>query len=177
MPMSKSPRDTLWSMLLQATCTNRGVRPRPFAISAATSTSKPRNFAGSFGSASQNGEPPSASPPQRSSAVLVPGASWSKRSSSPRMRAMELAMIQRRAARAMGLFALVTFVVVMLAVPRVTQNQRYHDFAGPRTPDVVSNAAFLLAALAGFVAIRRADGSASPAVYTVFIGPLATCLG
>jgi hypothetical protein len=93
------------------------------------------------------------------------------------MRDMELAMIQRRTARAMGLFALVTFVIVMLAVPRITQDQRYHDFAGPRMPDVVSNAAFLLAALAGFVAIRRAGGGASPAVYTFFIGTFATSLG
>jgi hypothetical protein len=93
------------------------------------------------------------------------------------MRAMELAMIQRRAARAMGLFAAATFVIVMLAVPRITQDQRYHDFAGPRAADVWSNVAFLVAAIAGFVALRRAGSSASPAVYTFFIGTLATSLG
>ena len=49
------------------------------------------------------------------------------------MRAMELAMIQTRAARAMGLFAAATFVIVMLAVPRITQDQRYHDFQNLNT--------------------------------------------
>src|SRR5687767_3444132 len=46
---------------------NRGVRPRPLARSAAISTSKPMTRAGSSGSASTNGAPPSASPPHRSS--------------------------------------------------------------------------------------------------------------
>src|SRR5258708_23799156 len=153
--MSKSPRATLWSMLLHATCTNRGVRPMPLAISAATSTSKPSSLEGSFGSASQNGAPPSASPPQRSSAASAHGASWSRSSRSPTMRVMEFGMIQTRAARAMALFALVTFAIVMLAVPRITQDQRYHEFAGPRSCDVYSNGAFLLASLAGFVVLRR----------------------
>jgi predicted membrane channel-forming protein YqfA (hemolysin III family) len=77
----------------------------------------------------------------------------------------------------MGAFAIATFVIVMLAVPRVTQNEHYHDFAGPRAPDVVSNVAFLLAAVAGFMALRHATAGASPAVYTFFIGTFATCLG
>ena len=46
---------------------NRGVRARPRARSAAMSTSKPMTRAGSSGSASTNGAPPSASPPHRSS--------------------------------------------------------------------------------------------------------------
>src|SRR5918912_1458757 len=66
MPMSKSPRCTDWSMSVNATCTNSGRRPRPLAICSATSTSKPRSMDGSRGSASTNGAPPSASPPQRS---------------------------------------------------------------------------------------------------------------
>src|ERR1051325_8342449 len=66
MPTSKSPRRTDWSMSLKATCTNSGRRPRPLAISPAASTSKPRRIDGSRGSASTNGAPPSASPPQRS---------------------------------------------------------------------------------------------------------------
>src|SRR5258708_9971739 len=175
--MSKSPRATLWSMLFHATCTKRGMRPSPFAISPATSTSKPRSVEGSWGSASENGAPPSASPPQRSSAAIAPGASWSRSRRSPTMRAMEFGMIQTRAARAMGLFALVTFAIVMLAIPRITQDQRYHDFAGPRSSDVYSNGAFLLASLAGFVVLRRAREGGSPAEYTFFLGPLATCLG
>ena len=93
------------------------------------------------------------------------------------MRAMELAMIQRRAARAMGLFALVTFAIVMLAVPRINQDQRYHDFAGPRVADVWSNVAFLLAAIGGFAAVRNARAGVTPAVYTFFIGTFATFLG
>src|SRR5436305_4637209 len=52
-------------MSLNETWTNSGRLPRPFAICSATSTSKPRSFDGSFGSASTNGAPPSASPPQR----------------------------------------------------------------------------------------------------------------
>ena len=95
---------------------------------------------------------------------------------SPTMRVMESAR-PRRGARVLGWLASVTFVIVMLAVPRITQDQRYHDFAGPRTPDVVSNVAFLLAAIAGFVALRHAAAGASPAVYTFFIGTFATCLG
>src|SRR5437870_1936691 len=53
-------------MSLKATWMNSGRRPRPLAISPATSTSKPRRMDGSRGSASTNGAPPSASPPQRS---------------------------------------------------------------------------------------------------------------
>jgi hypothetical protein len=91
------------------------------------------------------------------------------------MRVMETAMIQTRAARAMGLFALATFVVVMLVVPPVAQDQRYHDFAGPRFAVVASNVAFLLAAVAGFAVIARVKSS--PAVVTFFAGTLATALG
>lgn len=91
------------------------------------------------------------------------------------MRVMEAAMIQTRAARAMGLFALATFVVVMLVVPPFSQDQSYHDFAGPRMPVVASNVAFLLAALAGFAVIARVKSS--PAVITFFAGTLATALG
>jgi len=90
---------------------------------------------------------------------------------------MEFGMIQTRAAHAMGLFALVTFAIVMLAVPRITQDQRYHDFAGPRSCDVYSNGAFLLASLAGFVVLRQAKEGGSPAEYTFFLGTFATCLG
>src|SRR5437773_8200246 len=53
-------------MSLKATWMNSGRRPSPLAISPATSTSKPRRMDGSRGSASTNGAPPSASPPQRS---------------------------------------------------------------------------------------------------------------
>lgn len=88
-------------------------------------------------------------------------------------------MIQTRAARAMGLFAVITFAIVMLTVPRIAQDQRYHDFAGPRPPVVVSNVAFLLGAIAGFVALRRVKGSGtvSAATYVFFLGTLATCFG
>lgn len=90
-------------------------------------------------------------------------------------------MIQTRAARAMGLFAVITFAVVMLAVPRIAQDQRYHDFAGPRLPVVVSNVAFLIGAIAGFVALWRVKssgaGTVSAATYVFFLGTLATCFG
>src|SRR5437763_5614978 len=72
MPISKSPRRTDWSMSLKATCTNSARRPSPLAISPATSTSKPRRTDGSRGSASTNGAPPSASPPQRSTRSSAP---------------------------------------------------------------------------------------------------------
>src|SRR6185312_13367082 len=65
-PTSKSPRSTEASIELHATCTNPGRRPSPCAIIPAISTSKPRTRDGSAGSASTNGAPPSASPPQRS---------------------------------------------------------------------------------------------------------------
>jgi len=53
----------------------------------------------------------------------------------------------------------------MLFVPRIAQSQSYHDFADqrrllpgvPNTLNVVSNAAFLLAAAIGFAAAARAD--------------------
>jgi predicted membrane channel-forming protein YqfA (hemolysin III family) len=92
------------------------------------------------------------------------------------MRAMEFAMIQTRPARAMALFALLTFAIVMLAVPRITQDQRYHDFAGPRWPDVASNAAFLAAAVAGFAAMRTRRVR-DVATLMFFAGTFATFLG
>src|SRR5437867_102117 len=67
-PTSKSPRAAAASMLVKPTWTKRGVRPRLDASNCATSTSKPTTCEGSFGSASTYGAPPSASPPQRSSA-------------------------------------------------------------------------------------------------------------
>ncbi len=86
-------------------------------------------------------------------------------------------MIQTRAARAMGLFALVAFVAVMLALRPIPQDQRYHDFAGPRLPVVASNAAFLVAAMAGFFSLARVKAARSQAVVTFFLGTLATCFG
>ena len=56
-----------------ATCTNCGRRPSPRAIMSAISTSKPRTRDGSAASASTNGAPPSASPPQRSGALAPLG--------------------------------------------------------------------------------------------------------
>jgi predicted membrane channel-forming protein YqfA (hemolysin III family) len=93
------------------------------------------------------------------------------------MRIMEFAMIQTRAARAMGLFALLTFAAVMLALRPFLQDPRYHDFAGPRMPVVASNAAFLLAAMAGFFSLARVKAARSASVYAFFLGTLATCLG
>src|SRR5207248_8765865 len=57
---------TDWSILDHWIWTKRLVRSSPRAIRPATSTSKPRTCDGSAGSASTNGAPPSASPPQRS---------------------------------------------------------------------------------------------------------------
>ena len=74
MPIVKSPRANDCSMDAQATCTNCGSRPRPRAIIVAISTSKPRTRVGSAASASTNGAPPSASPPQRRGTVLVGAA-------------------------------------------------------------------------------------------------------
>src|SRR3954462_1374436 len=65
--MSKSPRIAEASRLVKPTCTKRGSRPSPRARIAATSTSNPTTRLGLLGSASTNGAPPSASPPQRSS--------------------------------------------------------------------------------------------------------------
>jgi hypothetical protein len=99
------------------------------------------------------------------------------------MRGMEPAMIRRRGGRAMALLALVTFVIVMVAVPPIAQDPRYHDFADhrmlvrgfPNTLNVVSNAAFLIVAIAGLIAAHRK--SAGIAAITFFLGTLATFLG
>ena len=73
-PRSKSPRAADWSSDWKATWTKTGLRPRPFARRAAISTSKPRSFVGSCASASTNGAPPSASPPQRKAGFSGPVA-------------------------------------------------------------------------------------------------------
>src|SRR4029434_5482683 len=57
---------------------NRAWRPRPSARRLAISTSNPTTRVGSPGSASTNGEPPSASPPQRSSFGACPRTDWDK---------------------------------------------------------------------------------------------------
>lgn len=70
-----------------------------------------------------------------------------------------------RLARLLLLLGLATFAATMLFVPRIAQSQSYHDFADqrrllagvPNTLNVVSNAAFIVAAAMGFAAAARAD--------------------
>ena len=65
--------------------------------------------------------------------------------------------------RVVPLLAVVSFVALMVALPPLPQPQSYHDFADrrmlfagiPNTLDVASNALFLIAALFGFLAVRR----------------------
>ena len=83
----------------------------------------------------------------------------------------------------MALLALVTFVVVMVAVPPIAQDPRYHDFADrrtlvngiPNTLNVMSSAAFLAVAIAGLIVARQK--AAGWAAITFFLGTLATFLG
>src|SRR3954464_2334647 len=93
MPISKSPRCTDWSISLNETCTNSGRLPSPFAICSATSTSNPRSFDGSLGSASTNGAPPSASPPQRKTGCCA-FAAEARRIASRTMRRIARRMIE-----------------------------------------------------------------------------------
>jgi hypothetical protein len=83
----------------------------------------------------------------------------------------------------MVLLGIVIFVTVMVAVPRVTQDPRYHQFADqrtlvtgiPNTLNVVSNVAFLAVGIVGLAIVRRRAAGAAAA--TFFLGTLATFLG
>jgi hypothetical protein len=99
------------------------------------------------------------------------------------MRSMELAMIRSRGVHAMVLLAVATLVAVMLFVPRVTQDPRYHQFADqrtlvariPNTLNVVSNVVFMAVGIIGLMVVRRHAAGAAAA--TFFLGTLATFLG
>jgi hypothetical protein len=84
--------------------------------------------------------------------------------------------------------ALAAFVIVMLAVPRIAQDPRYHEFADqrtlaggiPNTLDVLSNGAFLAVSIAGMAALRlreRGTVTGVAALYVFFAGTFATFLG
>jgi hypothetical protein len=80
----------------------------------------------------------------------------------------------------LGIAALL-FTLVMLFVPKIRQPQSYHDFADkrtliagiPNTLDVLSNVAFLIAAIVAVALIQRASIAAT----TFVIGTFATCAG
>ena len=90
--------------------------------------------------------------------------------------------------RWLAALAVTTFAATMLLLPPIRQPQSYHDFADqrrlvpaiPHTLNVVSNAGFLIAAMAGFAVCSRGrfrKPHERTAAIAFFIGILLTAIG
>jgi len=84
-----------------------------------------------------------------------------------------------RSARHSGIALLAAFGIALFAGVRLPRadDPHYIEFAGPQAPNVWSNVAFLIAGVAGLIALARTPIPEKWPIALFFVGNIATCFG